>query len=131
MGAAASVMVEFLEIPYTTIIIAAAVPAAMHYLGVLTIVHLERGGVTALLGAGIRIVLAQSFARTYFRNAINNDPFLIVCDTSEFHEGDQIAATGDAARSRCGTSGAAASWRRAPMPRSSCGSSTRAGSSPS
>ena len=41
MGAAAFVMVEFLEIPYTTIIVAAAVPAAMHYLGVLTIVHLE------------------------------------------------------------------------------------------
>lgn len=41
MGAAAFVMVEFLEIPYTTIITAAAVPAAMHYLGVLTIVHLE------------------------------------------------------------------------------------------
>ncbi|MEM6971191.1 MAG: TRAP transporter permease [Pseudomonadota bacterium] len=41
MGAAAFVMVEFLEIPYTTIITAAAIPAAMHYLGVLTIVHLE------------------------------------------------------------------------------------------
>jgi TRAP transporter 4TM/12TM fusion protein len=41
MGAAAFVMVEFLQIPYTTIIVAAAVPAAMHYLGVLTIVHLE------------------------------------------------------------------------------------------
>ncbi|WP_420393159.1 TRAP transporter permease [Acuticoccus sp.] len=41
MGAAAFVMVEFLEIPYTTIILAAAIPAAMHYLGVLTIVHLE------------------------------------------------------------------------------------------
>lgn len=54
--------------------------------------------VTALLGAGIRVVLAQSFARTYFRNAINNGLFPIACDTSAFHEGDRIAATGDAAR---------------------------------
>ena len=54
--------------------------------------------VTALLGAGIRVVLAQSFARTYFRNAINNGLFPIVCDTSEFREGDRIAATGDAGR---------------------------------
>lgn len=41
MGAAAFLMVEFLAIPYTTIIVAAAVPAFMHYVGVLTIVHLE------------------------------------------------------------------------------------------
>ncbi len=41
MGAAAFIMVEFTELPYTTIIIAATVPALMHYLGVLTIVHLE------------------------------------------------------------------------------------------
>ena len=34
-------MVEFLEIPYTTIIVAAAVPAAMHYLAVFAIVHFE------------------------------------------------------------------------------------------
>lgn len=54
--------------------------------------------VTALLGAGIRVVLAQSFARTYFRNAINNGLFPIVCDTSGFHEGDRIAVAGDPAR---------------------------------
>ncbi|MEZ5856264.1 MAG: TRAP transporter permease [Hyphomicrobiaceae bacterium] len=41
MGAAAFVMAEFLEVPYTTIVVAAIVPAAMHYLGVLSIVHLE------------------------------------------------------------------------------------------
>jgi TRAP transporter 4TM/12TM fusion protein len=34
-------MVEFLEIPYTTIILAAAVPAAMHYIAVFAIVHFE------------------------------------------------------------------------------------------
>ncbi|MCB1744815.1 MAG: TRAP transporter fused permease subunit, partial [Gammaproteobacteria bacterium] len=41
MGAAAFVMAEFLEIPYTTVVVAAAVPAFMHYLGVLSIVHLS------------------------------------------------------------------------------------------
>jgi TRAP transporter 4TM/12TM fusion protein len=41
MGAVAFIMVEFLQIPYTQIIIAAAVPAAMHYLGVLVQVHFE------------------------------------------------------------------------------------------
>jgi TRAP transporter 4TM/12TM fusion protein len=39
MGAAAFIMAEFLEVPYTTIVIAAAIPAAMHYIGVLCIVH--------------------------------------------------------------------------------------------
>ena len=41
MGAAAFVMAEFLELPYTTIILAALVPAAMHYIGVISIVHFK------------------------------------------------------------------------------------------
>ncbi len=41
MGAAAFIMAEFLEVPYTTIVIAAAIPAAMHYVGVLCIVHFQ------------------------------------------------------------------------------------------
>ena len=41
MGAAAFVMAEFLELPYTTIILAALVPAIMHYIGVISIVHFE------------------------------------------------------------------------------------------
>ncbi|MDH3911468.1 MAG: TRAP transporter fused permease subunit [Rhodospirillales bacterium] len=39
MGAASFLMAEFLEVPYTTIVIAAVVPATMHYVGVLSIVH--------------------------------------------------------------------------------------------
>ncbi|RKF49842.1 alpha-IPM isomerase [Paraburkholderia fungorum] len=46
--------------------------------------------VTAVVGAGIRIVLAQSFARTYFRNAINNGLYPIECDTSQIVEGDAL-----------------------------------------
>ena len=41
MGTAAFIMAEFLEVPYTTIVIAAAIPAAMHYIGVLCIVHFQ------------------------------------------------------------------------------------------
>ena len=41
MGSAAFLMVEFLEIQYTTIILAAATPALMHYIAVLAIVHFE------------------------------------------------------------------------------------------
>lgn len=50
MGAAAFIMTEFLGVPYTTIIIAAIVPAAMHYLGVLIQVHLEakRAGIRGM-----------------------------------------------------------------------------------
>ena len=39
MGAASFLMAEFLEVPYTTTVIAALVPASMHYIGVLSIVH--------------------------------------------------------------------------------------------
>ncbi|MCL4767972.1 MAG: TRAP transporter fused permease subunit [Hyphomicrobiaceae bacterium] len=41
MGAAAFIMAEFLQIPYSKIVIAAAAPAFMHYLGVFTMVHFE------------------------------------------------------------------------------------------
>ena len=41
MGAAAFVMAEFLEVPYSTIVIAAIAPAAMHYIAVLCIVHFQ------------------------------------------------------------------------------------------
>lgn len=41
MGAAAFIMAEFLGIPYAQVALAAAVPAFMHYLGVMAIVHFE------------------------------------------------------------------------------------------
>ncbi len=40
MGAAAFIMAEFLEVPYTTIVIAAVFPALLHYTGVFAVVHL-------------------------------------------------------------------------------------------
>ena len=41
MGAASFLMAEILEVPYSQIVIAAIIPAAMHYLGVMSIVHFE------------------------------------------------------------------------------------------
>ena len=40
MGAAAFIMAEFPEVPYTTIVIAAIFPALLHYIGVFSVVHL-------------------------------------------------------------------------------------------
>jgi 3-isopropylmalate/(R)-2-methylmalate dehydratase small subunit len=46
--------------------------------------------VTVVQAAGIRAVLAKSFSRTYFRNAINNGLIPVECDTSEIREGDLL-----------------------------------------
>jgi 3-isopropylmalate/(R)-2-methylmalate dehydratase small subunit len=49
--------------------------------------------VTAITGAGIRAVLAASFSRTYYRNAVNNGLIPVVCDTSAIREGDSLDIT--------------------------------------
>ncbi len=46
--------------------------------------------VTAVLGAGIRAVVAQGFSRTYLRNAMNNGLLAVVADTGGIAEGEAL-----------------------------------------
>ena len=46
--------------------------------------------VSVLLAAGFKAVLAQSFARTFYRNAVNNGLIPVECDTSTIAEGDRL-----------------------------------------
>lgn len=47
--------------------------------------------VTVIQAAGIRAVLARSFARSFYRNAINNGLVVVECDTSAMAEGDRLS----------------------------------------
>ncbi len=49
--------------------------------------------VTVILAAGIKAVIAQSYSRTFYRNAINNGLIPVQCDTNAFEEGDRLSVT--------------------------------------
>ena len=41
--------------------------------------------------AGFNVIIAKSFARSYYRNAMNNGILLINADTDFLHDGDEIS----------------------------------------
>lgn len=45
---------------------------------------------TVLLASGFRVILAESFARSFFRNAVNNGLTPIVAPTAGCEEGDRV-----------------------------------------
>jgi 3-isopropylmalate/(R)-2-methylmalate dehydratase small subunit len=53
--------------------------------------------VTVILAAGIKAVIAQSYSRTFYRNAINNGLIPVQCETGAFEEGDKLTVTLDGA----------------------------------
>lgn len=54
--------------------------------------------VTVVLASGINCVLAKSFSRSYYRNAINNGLLPVICDTSSMREGDRLHIFNQGAR---------------------------------
>lgn len=83
--------------------------------------------VTVPVAAGIRAVLAQSFARTYYRNAINNGLIPVECDTSAIREGDRLLVDLGGS-SQCETRRRVSPSRHVRYRRTCSGSSRRAGS---
>ena len=51
--------------------------------------------VSVLLASGIKAVLARCFARTFYRNAINNGLVPVECETRGIHEGDRLIVSLD------------------------------------
>jgi len=46
---------------------------------------------TVIQAAGIRAIIARSFARSFYRNAINNGLLAVQCDTSSIEEGNRLS----------------------------------------
>ena len=46
---------------------------------------------TILLAAGIKAIVARSFARTFYRNSVNNGLVPVECDVSSISEGDRLS----------------------------------------
>lgn len=71
---------------------------------------------TVIRAAGIRAVVARSFARSFYRNAINNGLLAVACDTGVVMEGDRLRVTLDAKDARLDDLTRGTSVGAAPMP---------------
>ena len=71
---------------------------------------------TVILAAGIPAVVAKSFARTFYRNAINNGLLPIECDASAIAEGDQLSIAFDGERVEVGNARSGERLRGRPLP---------------
>jgi 3-isopropylmalate/(R)-2-methylmalate dehydratase small subunit len=49
---------------------------------------------TVIVAAGLQVVVAESFARAFYRNAVNNGLAPVIAPTAGFEEGDEIAIEG-------------------------------------
>jgi 3-isopropylmalate/(R)-2-methylmalate dehydratase small subunit len=72
--------------------------------------------VTVVLAAGIQAVVAASFARTYYRNAVNNGLIPVECDTSAICEGQRLRVLLDDAGIRVVVVGTGAEISGSPLP---------------
>jgi len=70
---------------------------------------------TVILAAGIKAVLAKSFARTFYRNAVNNALLPIECDTSAIREGDSLRVSFDDGRATVTIAGRNETLAAAPL----------------
>jgi 3-isopropylmalate/(R)-2-methylmalate dehydratase small subunit len=75
----------------------------------------REGAPVVIKAAGIGAVVAQSFARIFFRNAINIGLPVFICDTAAINTGDDLELDLEAGTGRDATTGALIT--AAPLPR--------------